>query len=164
MKHWYSDNQAQQHPLLFEKKLWKHCWLNCTIHSIQLQEKPHDSAVATLEQQLTWIDSQLASYLGQLQAVGTMPQRKKMRRLLTAANCTLMSDTTNELQSISMCDVSVIAARAEPSAETKNFVKSVVEVRRSQRSANCHCVISRSGVCKKYRLKSSVICVLAWVR
>lgn len=59
----------------------------------------------------------------------TLPQKKRVRRLVTAADCTLMCDPSNETmaQSMLISDTSVISP-SEPSADTKYFVRKVIEV------------------------------------
>jgi hypothetical protein len=59
----------------------------------------------------------------------TLPQKKRVRRLVTAADCTLMSDPSNETlaQSVLISDVSAISP-SEPSADTKYFIRKIIEV------------------------------------
>jgi len=93
-----------------------------------VQSGVQSSAVAALEYQLSWIESQL---LPCLTVAVDGHARRPPRRLLVSTNCTLLSDPDTESptqsQSVTMSDTSLVSP-AHVSVDTRNFVTLLIKV------------------------------------
>jgi len=98
---------------------------------IRRQSGVQSSAVAALEFQLSWIESQLLPCLSASEANDRRRRQRPPRRLLVSSNCTLLSDpdadAANMSQSVLMSDSSLVSP-PNVSTDTRDLVSVLIKV------------------------------------